>query len=142
MKQRLVSNAPPAVRRLRLGTRVCPRQIQRGAARVEAVYRRGARASPRQIPVGGIPQPQQHSRASGHRSPKGTMIVYPPATPPYIRTAQAQPPAPHRRRHSRPHHRRHGKQSLTARQPHSNGLLKGTMPVVLRLRAIPLGIRG
>jgi len=36
--------------------------------------------------------------------------------------ARAQPPAAHRRRHSRPHHRRHGEHSPTARQPHSNGL--------------------
>jgi len=36
------------------------------------------------------------------------MIEYPQETPPHIRTARAQPPAAHRRRHSRPHHRRHG----------------------------------
>jgi len=33
-----------------------------------------------------------------------------------------QPPAAHRRRHSRPHHHRHGEHSPTARQPHSNSL--------------------
>ena len=31
-------------------------------------------------------------------------IVYPRKTPPHTRTAQAQPPAAHRRRHSRRHH--------------------------------------
>ena len=40
----------------------------------------------------------------------------------HTRTARAQPPAAHRRRHSRPRHRRHGEHSPTARQPHSNGL--------------------
>jgi len=50
------------------------------------------------------------------------MIVYPRETPPHTRTARAQPPAAHRRRHSRPHHRRHGEHSPTTRQPHSNGL--------------------
>ena len=32
----------------------------------------------------------------------------------------AQPPAAHRRQHSRPHHHRHGEHSPTARQPHAN----------------------
>ena len=50
------------------------------------------------------------------------MIVYPRETPPHTRAARAQPPAAHRRRHSRPYHRRHGEHSPTARQPHSNGL--------------------
>ena len=50
------------------------------------------------------------------------ITVYPRETPPHTRTARAQPPAAHRRRHSRPHHRRHGEHSPTARQPHSNGL--------------------
>ena len=51
-----------------------------------------------------------------------TMIVYLRETPPYTRTARAQPPAAHRRRHSHPHHRRHGEHSPTACQPHSNCL--------------------
>jgi len=38
----------------------------------------------------------------------------PRETPPHTRTARAQPPAAHRRRHSRPHHRRHGEHSPTA----------------------------
>jgi len=50
------------------------------------------------------------------------MIVYPRETPPHTRTARAQPPAAHRRRHSRPNHRRHGGHSPIARQPHSNDL--------------------
>jgi len=50
------------------------------------------------------------------------MIVYPRDTPPHTRTAPAQPPAAHHRRHSRPHHRRHGEHSPTTRQPHSNSL--------------------
>ena len=50
------------------------------------------------------------------------MIVYPRETPPHIRTARAQPPAAHRRRHSRPHHSEHGEHNPTVRQPHSNGL--------------------
>ena len=63
------------------------------------------------------------------------MIVYPRETPPHIRTARAQPPAAHRRRHSRLHHRRHGKHSPTARQPHSNGLY--SPPPSLRSRRRP-----
>ena len=50
------------------------------------------------------------------------MIVYARETPPHTRTARAQPPAAHRRRHSRPHHCRHGEHSPTARQPHSTPL--------------------
>jgi len=53
---------------------------------------------------------------------------YPRKTPADTRTARAQPPAAHRRRHSRPHHHRDGEHSSIARQPHSNGLcsiLKG-----------------
>ena len=50
------------------------------------------------------------------------MIVYPRETPPHTRTARTQPPAAHRRWHSRLHHHRHGEHSPTARQPHSNGL--------------------
>jgi len=50
------------------------------------------------------------------------MIVHPRETLPHTRSARAQPPAAHRRRHSRPHHRRHGEHSPTARQLHSNGL--------------------
>jgi len=49
-------------------------------------------------------------------------MVYPREKPPHTRTARAQPPAAHRRRHSRPHHPRHGEHIPTARQPHSNGL--------------------
>jgi len=47
------------------------------------------------------------------------MIVYPRETPSHTRTARAQPPAAHRRRHSRPHHRRHREHSLTAFSPAS-----------------------
>ena len=32
------------------------------------------------------------------------MMMFTPGKPPHIRTAWAQPPATHRRRHSRPHH--------------------------------------
>jgi len=46
----------------------------------------------------------------------------PPETPSHTRTARAQPPAAHRRMHSRPHPRRHGEHNPTVRQPHSNGL--------------------
>jgi len=38
----------------------------------------------------------------------------PRETPPHTRTARAQPPAAHRRWHSRHHHRRHGEHSPTA----------------------------
>jgi len=65
------------------------------------------------------------------------MIVYPRETFPHTRTARAQPPAAHRRRHSRLHHRRHEKHSPTARQPHSNGLSNAQvargMPTTSRL---------
>jgi len=62
--------------------------------------------------------------AAQHRSAKRhcavcPLIVYPRETPPHTRTARAQPPTAHRRRHSHPHHRRHGEHSPTARQPHS-----------------------
>ena len=63
---------------------------------------------------------ERGGRAGAHHPPM-TMIVYPRETPPHTRTARAQPPAAHRRRHSRPHHRRHGEHSPTARRPHSNG---------------------
>ena len=49
-------------------------------------------------------------------------LMFTPERPPHSRTAQAQPPAAYRRRHSRPHHHRRGEHSPTARQPHSNGL--------------------
>ena len=57
------------------------------------------------------------------------MIVYPRERPPHTRTARAQPPAAHRRRHSRPHHHRHWEHSFTARQPHSNGLCLWLNPI-------------
>jgi len=53
---------------------------------------------------------------------KRLSYVHPRETPLHTRTARAQPPAAHRRRHSRPHRCRHGEHSPTAHQPHSNGL--------------------
>jgi len=50
------------------------------------------------------------------------MICIPPRDTSPHQDGTAQPPAAHRRRHSRPHHSRHGEHSPTARQPHSNGL--------------------
>jgi len=60
------------------------------------------------------------------------MIVYPRETPPHTRTARTQPPAAHRRRHSRPHHKRrtqshtHPKSHTTTLYPtsHMNDVLR------------------
>jgi len=65
----------------------------------------------------GYPKPQVNPRSSSYTLLHTYIlkIVYPRETPPHTRTAPAQPPAAHRRRHSRPNHRRHGEHSLTPR---------------------------
>ena len=56
------------------------------------------------------------------RSPPVVMMMFTSERTSPHQDSTGQPPAAHRRRHSRLHHRRHGKHSPTARQPHSNGL--------------------